>query len=249
MKSRLFKLALVMSFMFLSYPNAIAQEFTINVHDTNILDSLGSEIIFAIDLTNNSSQDMGVSIVRKKNDIFENWSSSLCFDNCFIPSTDSISTSSYFGSSPLTPGETREISLHVFPSVNEGVGYISLELTNEENTSEKYSVDFEASTILVSVKDEISKISDYKLSQNYPNPFNPATIINYSIGSKNGSTEFVSLKVFDVLGREVATLVNQHQNVGSYSVEFNSTKLTSGVYFYELRTDNFHQINKMILEK
>ncbi len=59
----------------------------------------------------------------------------------------------------------------------------------------------------------------------------------------------MSLKIFDLLGREVATLVNQHQNGGSYSVEFNSTKLTSGVYFYELRTDNFHQINKMILEK
>ncbi len=245
MKSRLFKLALVMSFIFLSYPNAIAQDFTINVHDTYIFDSLGSEMIFAVDLTNNSSQDMSVSIVRTENNIPENWYSSLCFENCFAPFIDSISTSA----DPLSPGETREISLHVFTSVSDGVGYISLELTNEENTSEKYSVDFEASTILVSVEDEISKLSDYKLSQNYPNPFNPTTIINYSIGSKNGSTEFVSLKVFDVLGREVATLVNQHQNVGSYSVEFNSAKLTSGVYFYELRTDNFHQINKMILEK
>lgn len=249
MKSRLFKLVLVMSFMLLSYPNAVAQDFTINVHDTYIFDSLGSEMIFAVDLTNNSSQDMSVSIVRTENNIPENWSSSLCFDNCFVSFLDSICTSADFGSSPLSPGETREVSLHVSPFVNDGVGYISLNLTNEENTSEKYSVDFEASTILVSVENEFSKITDYKLSQNYPNPFNPTTIINYSIASKDGSSEFVSLKVFDLLGREVATLVNQHQNVGSYSVEFNSTKLTSGVYFYELRTDNFHQINKMVLEK
>ena len=249
MKSRLFKLALVVSFMFLSYPNAIAQDFTINVHDTNILDSLGSEIIFAVDLTNNSSKDMSVSIIRRDNSIPNSWSSSLCFDFCFAPHLDSLSTTSDFGSSPLSPGETREVSLHVFPLVDYGVGNVFLDFINEENRLESYGVDFEASTIIVSVEDEISKISDYKLSQNFPNPFNPTTIINYSIGVKNGSSEFVSLKVYDVLGREVATLINQHQSAGSYSVEFNSAKLTSGVYFYELRSDNFHQINKMILEK
>ncbi len=249
MKSKLFKVALVIGFMFVGYTYSVAQDLTINVHDTYLFDALGSEIIFAVDLTNNSTEDMGVSIIRRENNILENWSSSLCFDLCFAPHLDSISTSGGFNSSPLSPGETREISLHVFPLVNDGVGYISLDFINEANTSERYSVDFEAATVLVSVDDEPSKIVDYKLSQNYPNPFNPSTIISYSIGAKSGSSEFVSLKVFDVLGREVATLVNQYQNVGSYSVKFNSDKLTSGVYFYELKTDNFHQINKMILEK
>ncbi len=249
MKSRFFKITVVASFIFMSYANIVAQDLTIIVHNTYVFDALGSEMIFAVDLTNNSTEDMSVSIVRKENNILENWSSSLCFDLCFAPHLDSISTSASFNSSPLSPGETREISLHVFPLVNDGVGYISLDFINDANTSERYSVAFEAATILVTVDDEVSKINDYELFQNYPNPFNPTTIINYSIGVKNGSSEFVSLKVFDLLGREVARLVNQSQSAGSYSVKFNADKLTSGIYFYELKTDNFNQINKMILEK
>lgn len=229
----------------------LAQDFTINVHQTYSLDILGTEMIFAVDLTNNSTQDMGVTIIRRKNDLPNNWSSSLCFDNCFAPHLDSISTSADYGSSPLSAGETREISLHVFPLVEDGGAFITLEFINEKNNSERYSVKIEAATILISVHDNNNGIKDYQLMQNYPNPFNPSTIINYSINPKNSNSEFVSLKVFDVMGRGVATLVNEAQTVGNYSIKFNSKNnpISSGIYFYELRTDNFHQIKKMILEK
>jgi hypothetical protein len=249
MKFKLLKIILSISFMILSVANTFSQDLTINVHDTDIIDSLGSEIIFSIDLKNNTSQDLGVSVVRRENNLLESWSSSLCFDNCFAPYLDSISTSSDFGSSPLAAGETREISLHVFPSVFDGVSTVVLDFINEQNSSEKYSVTFEASTIFVSVNDELNKITDYKLFQNYPNPFNPSTIIDYTIGNKNGASEFVTLKVYDMLGQEVTTLVNRYQTSGNYSVKFNSKNLTSGIYFYELKTDNFSKINKMILEK
>lgn len=87
----------------------------------------------------------------------------------------------------------------------------------------------------------------FSLQQNYPNPFNPSTKINYDL--KNSS--FITLKVYDIMGREIATLVKQAQQAGSYSIDFKSDKygLSSGIYFYILRTDNFSQTRKMILTK
>ena len=72
---------------------------------------------------------------------------------------------------------------------------------------------------------------DYNLSQNYPNPFNPSTIITYQLPESG----FVSLKVFDVLGNEVAKLVDENKQSGSYEVVFNASNLPSGVYFYTLK--------------
>ncbi|MGE5401795.1 MAG: T9SS type A sorting domain-containing protein [Ignavibacteriales bacterium] len=87
--------------------------------------------------------------------------------------------------------------------------------------------------------------SEYKLDQNYPNPFNPSTKIAYSIPQNS----FVTLKVFDVLGKEVATLVNETKNAGNYEATFDASKLTSGMYIYELKTNNFVQNKKMMLVK
>lgn len=86
---------------------------------------------------------------------------------------------------------------------------------------------------------------NYELSQNYPNPFNPTTSINYQIKEKG----FVSLKVFDLLGKEVANLVSETQDKGRYSVVFNAINLPSGVYIYSLRVNDFVQNNKMTLLK
>lgn len=85
----------------------------------------------------------------------------------------------------------------------------------------------------------------YVLSQNYPNPFNPSTTINYQIPQSS----FVSLKVFDVLGREVASLVNKQQSQGNYTVNFNASNLPSGVYIYKITAGNFVQTKKLMLLK
>lgn len=87
--------------------------------------------------------------------------------------------------------------------------------------------------------------NEFKLEQNYPNPFNPLTKINYELGVSN----FVSLKVFNMLGKEVATLVNEKQNAGRYEVEFNASNLSSGVYFYRLETGSFSSTKRMTLIK
>jgi hypothetical protein len=87
--------------------------------------------------------------------------------------------------------------------------------------------------------------ASFALSQNYPNPFNPSTVISYQlpIGSQ------ISLKVYDVLGREVATLVNERKAAGSYTATFDASKFSSGVYFYKLQAGNFVQTKKMLLVK
>ncbi len=98
--------------------------------------------------------------------------------------------------------------------------------------------------ILVDVNDENEQYpKKFSLEQNYPNPFNPTTTINYSV-RENG---FVQLKVYDVLGKEIATLVKEEKSAGNYSVKFNGNNLPSGVYFYTLRVNNFVQSRKMVL--
>jgi cyclomaltodextrinase len=95
------------------------------------------------------------------------------------------------------------------------------------------------------VQQNASQPKTFSLMQNYPNPFNPSTQISYSIPAAN----FVTLKVYDILGREVQTLVNDRKQAGTYSVVFNASKLASGIYFYRLTSGDFVQTKKMILVK
>lgn len=98
------------------------------------------------------------------------------------------------------------------------------------------------------IKIGISGIKDFILDQNQPNPFNPVTSIKYELFSDT----YVTLKVFDLIGREIATLVDQFQPKGKYSVQFDATphsNLTSGIYFYKLQTELYSDVKKMILSK
>ncbi|NCS88171.1 MAG: T9SS type A sorting domain-containing protein, partial [Ignavibacteria bacterium] len=92
---------------------------------------------------------------------------------------------------------------------------------------------------------------NFELYQNYPNPFNPTTKIRYSIPSvethRHASQQNILLKIYDVLGNEIATLVNEEKPPGNYEVEFNAKGLASGVYFYRLTAGSFIQTKKMIL--
>jgi hypothetical protein len=104
------------------------------------------------------------------------------------------------------------------------------------------------------------QIRNYSLFQNYPNPFNPATTIKYSIPDRVNSERLapaklseagsiVNLKIYDLLGKEVATLVNEQQLPGIYEVRWDAVHLSSGIYFYQLRAGNFIQVKKLILMK
>jgi len=86
---------------------------------------------------------------------------------------------------------------------------------------------------------------NFLLSQNYPNPFNPSTSIRYHV---SGNSQVI-LKVYNVLGNEVATLVNEEKPAGNYEVEFDGSRLTSGVYFYQLKSGSYLETKKMVMMK
>jgi len=96
-----------------------------------------------------------------------------------------------------------------------------------------------------SVEDDNIVVKDFILDQNYPNPFNPSTMISYSIPQSS----FVTLKVYDIVGNEVATLVNETKSAGKYDISFDASNLSNGVYLYSIKTNNFTSTKKMILMK
>jgi hypothetical protein len=121
-------------------------------------------------------------------------------------------------------------------------------------TSNDYNTNFTPvnNTVLVSLSPVTGVIENdlnrnqpttYRLSQNYPNPFNPATTISFSLPSKS----FVSLKVFDMIGKEVATIVSEEMSAGSYSRRWNAASLPSGIYFYRLQAGSFTETKKLVL--
>jgi hypothetical protein len=85
----------------------------------------------------------------------------------------------------------------------------------------------------------------FSLNQNYPNPFNPATKIRYVVGN----LEFVTLKVFDIMGREITILVNEQRPAGEYEINFNASGLAGGVYFYKLQAGSYSSAKKLVLVK
>jgi predicted acyl esterase len=129
----------------------------------------------------------------------------------------------------------------VLPVLNNGYNYIYL--------NNKSYIDLPVMGITTSQGDEIEPGSEnplvFSLSQNYPNPFNPSTSISFELSSKN----FVSVKVFDILGKEVGTIVNEIKDAGRYSVIFDGSKLSSGVYFYRINSGTFSDVKRMVLVK
>ncbi|PID62710.1 MAG: hypothetical protein CR986_00785 [Ignavibacteriae bacterium] len=98
---------------------------------------------------------------------------------------------------------------------------------------------------ITGINENNSLVNEYQLSQNYPNPFNPSTKITFSLPMK----EKVTLKIYDILGREIVTLLNEVRNIGVHNINFDASNLTSGVYFYTLKTSHTMQTRKMLLIK
>lgn len=166
-------------------------------------------------------------------------------DRLFYRGTDFASPNSFdnpFGlnQNPVTGSDTRDYKPSVIelPNADLGVIFVATQGGNKKLFWDRFSS-------VTNITNNSSTAESYNLSQNYPNPFNPTTKIDFTIPNN----EFVSIKVFDVLGKEVATLVNKKMDKGSYSVSFNASKLTSGVYFYKIVSGNFSSVKRMMLVK
>lgn len=222
-----------------------AQDITCIPQDTLLVDTLNSEMAFIINITNVSMQDQTIYLVRSQNDLPADWQSSLCFDFCWAPHIDSIATTPDFQSNPLTPNEHREVSLHVFPVNNFGTGHCQIKVGTFKTSTVAYVINLTATVLATGVNDETLQLNDFSLSQNYPNPFNPSTKISW----QSSVSSWQTIKIYDMLGREVASLVDEFKPVGNYEVEFDGKNLPSGIYLYRLTAGSFSQTRKMILEK
>ncbi len=120
--------------------------------------------------------------------------------------------------------------------------YLSVVAYDNNNNKSWFSNEHTVNLTTLAVKKD-NEINRFQLYQNYPNPFNPTTTISYSLPKRG----FVNLTVYDILGREVANLVNKEQATGNYKVEFNASNLSSGVYFYRLHCGDFVETKKLIL--
>jgi hypothetical protein len=149
----------------------------------------------------------------------------------------------------MVPGDEQTIVVaELAAGAISGIGHlnaVSLVKYYSEFAQNFYDASFPVS---VPQNKENTSLVEFHLSQNYPNPFNPTTSIQYTVSS----TQYVTLKVYDVLGKEVATLVNEESatgGAGSYEVDFNGDGLTSGIYFYQLSAGDYVETKKMILLK
>jgi hypothetical protein len=257
-------------FFTISVISSKAQNFSAIPQETNLWGALGNTVTFHIEMTNNSSNDLTLAIIRTQNNIPVGWTSSICLDVCFLHTVDSVTTTSMWGSSPLAPSETRELKIIVEIQNNTGVGNIQIKVADFRNQSDFVLIDLEAATLATSVDINNNAPAEFNIEQNYPNPFNPSTKIRFTIPNNVISTEGRNLRdfsssvsrrtsrnditqliIYDMLGNEITTLVNEQKAPGTYEVEFSSEKLglSSGIYFYQLRSNGFIKTKKMILEK
>jgi len=148
---------------------------------------------------------------------------------------------------PFVLEENKPITIIVGYTIGQGTDHLNSVTVGKEASAfvqQFYQSNFNDNILPVEEENNLI-VDEFKLFQNYPNPFNPSTRIQYAVSS----LQFVSLKVYDVLGNEITTLVNEEKSAGSYEVEFNATSLPSGVYFYQLNAGSFIKTKKMILLK
>ncbi len=162
--------------------------------------------------------------------------------------TNITSSKTYFSIRPIVltiaPSESKLDTIRFIPdSVGTRNGLI-LFVSNDQKGADTVVVSGNGTTTGID-KAENGLPKVFALDQNYPNPFNPATTITFSVGTHS----YTSLRVFDALGREVATLISQEKSAGIYQVTFDASKLPSGVYFYRLTAGDFTQVKKMLLVK
>lgn len=180
------------------------------------------------------------SAKRNNNTVNLSWSTSTETNNRGFEVERKLDNGS-FESVAFVSGNGSSTQSHSY-SYNDDINNIKSNVIEYRLKQTDFNGAFEySSTVLV----ENSLPSSFELSQNYPNPFNPSTVISYQVPSESK----VTLKIFNLLGNEVSTLVNEVKPAGRYDVKFNASNLTSGIYFYTISTGNYNSTKKMTLIK
>jgi hypothetical protein len=157
------------------------------------------------------------------------------------------------GQFDLPAGKTKEVMVaYIIGRGNDPLNSIEVARDYSDEIQLFYENNF-GYPIILSTDNQDDKLNNFSLEQNYPNPFNPTTKIKYTIpnviASETKQSHLVTIKVYDILGNEIATLVNEEKPAGEYEVEFDGSGLPSGIYFYRLQAASFVKTHKMILLK
>ena len=226
------------------FPSAIYWKDAVTLYPTANLNNIDVSAVRMI-LTNANNFISG-KVIRQSSTLTENLKDAVVYaknGNTYVNYAVTDENGDYIMQS--LPTGNIKILVNRFGFTNDST------FRNVTATSNIDSVNFSLQLVNVGIKQISGSIPlEYKLFQNYPNPFNPATNIRYQIRAEARSQESeVRIIVFDILGKEVVTLVNQKQKPGYYEVSFDGSKLSSGIYFYRLQAGEFVNTKRMILVK
>lgn len=194
---------------------------------------------------NNSSANINFRFARIVNNMPTGWYTQMAYDTSYPLFIDTISLPL---DPPLSiPPNHQDTSFEIlFTYEGPGLGTAIVRMYNTDNPAEYVQDTFKVQIGTVGITNVSNSIKEYSLSQNYPNPFNPTTNINFSIPE----SQKVNLTVYNILGKGVENLINyQTLNAGTYRVNFNGEKLSSGIYYYTFEAGNFVDTKRMILLK
>jgi hypothetical protein len=226
--------------------NLHAQSFTFTTEHTSVSDTLNSEIIVDMLLTNTSDDTLTLFIKWVSLDFPEGWEYAVCFDdNCFPDFVDSITTTEDYSSSPLLPGDVRVLSVDIFPKISFGTGAVKIVAGNLSNPSDSVGIILTVNiSNPVSVKDSYTPVS-FRLLQNYPNPFNPSTEITFEVIERS----YLTLDIFSISGQKTASVAEGEFMPGIYRKTFDASQLASGLYIARLASGRNVSVIKIMLEK
>ncbi len=217
---------------------------TITITDTNAYEGYIEAVL------NPNTGTQNIRIIRTLEILTSSWQSfgtAMCnYNSCYPPETDTV-TAPYSAST----SSDDILSFHFYCRGIEnifvqGAGFIRIRAELVSNPSQFIELDFRANTPqTIGIQQTSSIVKEFSLSQNYPNPFNPNTKINFSLPKG----DYVSLRVYDMLGREVKVLVSENLTAGEYQADFDAKGLSSGMYYYSLRAGEYVDVKKMVLVK
>lgn len=226
--------------------------------DTIVYDH-SSEVLFSLPIVHGFSKTVidtvydfihsGLYSVTKKSDVVDGFGTLTIPQGSFpvLRISTLVIEAHYAAPSPVpvSVDSTFSVSLMSNQGVLVGINVMNGHPMYGETLAEEISIAIVSNSPTGVSSDRSLTATEFQLDQNFPNPFNPVTTITFSLPQSGLTT----VKVFDILGKEVRTLVNEVRSAGSHSVPFNASDLPSGVYFYTLRSGNFTQTKKMMLTK
>lgn len=219
-----------------------AQSFIFSTTQTTRNGGPLSEIIFPFLLKNISSDTITLDFVRQGFSVPQGWTCNLCFDvSCFAAFVDSIATNEDFNSSPLAPGETRDVSVHFFTSPSPGAGNCTVYMKNRRNPADKISITLNASTLQSGIEEKSSEA--FSVSAPYPLPASGS--VSFAVSSS--VQEVLHCAVYDLTGRIISSFTHT-KNAGKEIITIPVASFAQGVYYVTVNCVSGSAVKQLLVQ-